>query len=209
MPPQANCVSGPGATPLVGPEAVKALKGQLDALNDARARLVGNALCGHVIAGLHRQIAGVRAQLASAQPLEVALRGTLGGVTQARQALQRAEQKASKHEAIVVAAVASYEAAAAEVLDCKKQLADAEAATARIAGGRIDPRLLLGGQPIAALEVLSEAVSRFTGGNLGLDARTAARAKAAYDEFLAVCRIMSEAVPPAEGSGHLQAGAAT
>ncbi len=192
--------------PLVGPEAVKALKGQLEALTNARAQVAGNPLCGHVAAGLDQQIAGVRAQLAAAQPLEVALRGTLGGVTQARQSLAKAEQKAAKLEAAVVTAVAAYEVAAAEVVDCQKQLADAEAATARIAGGRFDPRLLLGAHPGAALEVLSEAAAaRCTVGSNGVDAALASRVQAAFNEVLAVCRLLPAEAPAkagADGSSH-------
>jgi hypothetical protein len=191
---------------LVGPEAVKALKGQLEALTSARAQVASNPLCGHVAAGLDQQIAGVRAQLAAAQPLEVALRGTLGGVTQARQSLARAEQKAAKLESQVVTALAAYDVAAAEVAECQKQLADAEAATARIAGGRFDPRLLLGAHPGAALEVLSEAAAaRCTVGSNGVDSALASRVQAAFQEVLAVCRLLPAEVPAkaeAEGAPH-------
>ncbi len=192
----ANGSTGSAVPALVGPEAIKALKGQLDRLVSAKATIAADPLLGHVAAGLEHQIQGVRNQLASAQPLEVALRGTLGAVSAARQALTRAEQKASKLEAQVVAAVSAYDLASAEVQACQKALADAEAATARTAGGRFDPRLLIGSHPGAALAVLSEAAAaRCVVGAAGVDAALAARVQAAFAEVQQVCRLLPADVP--------------
>ncbi len=204
-----NGGSGPGQPALVGPEGIKALKSQLDKLLAAKAHIANDPLLGHVAAGLEAQIQGVRTQLSCAQPLEVALRGTLGAVASARQALSRAEQKAAKLESQVVSAVAAYELAAAEVQSCQKTLADAEAATARTAGGRFDPRLLMGSHPGAALAILSEAASaRCIVGAAGVDAQLAERVQAAFTEVQAVCRLLPAEVPtqpqptpPTTGSG--------
>ncbi len=204
-----NGSSGPGQPALVGPEGIKALKGQLDKLLAAKAQVASDPLLGHVAAGLEAQIQGVRSQLSCAQPLEVALRGTLGAVASARQALSKAEQKTAKLETQVVAAVAAYEAAASEMQACQKALADAEAATARTAGGRFDPRLLMGSHPGAALAILSEAAAaRCIVGTAGVDAGLAERVSAAFAEVQAVCRLLPAEVPsstqaaqPATGAG--------
>ncbi len=189
-------MAGPALPALVGPEAVRALKGQLERLTTAKATIAGDAMLGHVAAGLEQQIQGIRNQLVAVQPLEVALRGTLGAVASARQALTRAEQKAAKLEAQVVAALAAYDGAAAEVQSCQKALADAEAATARTAGGRFDPRLLIGGHPGAALAILSEAAAaRCVIGTAGVDASLAARVQAAFNEVQNVCRLLPAEVP--------------
>ncbi len=191
-----NSVPGLPQSSSAGPEAAKALKGQLETLQQVKAKLVGDPLCGHIAEAIESQISGVRAQLASLQPLEVALRTTLVTVTQARAALQRAEAKASKLEAAVVAAVSTYEVAAAEVQSCQRQLAEAEAATARTAGGRFDPRLLLGDHPGAALAILQEAAAnRCVVGLEGIDAAFAARVHAAFAEVQEVCRRLPAAVP--------------
>ncbi len=197
-----NGVTGPGQPALVGPEGIKALKGQLERLVAAKAQLAADPLLAHVSAGLEAQIQGVRCQLSSAQPVEVALRGTLGAVSSARQSLSKAEQKAAKLEAQVVAAVASYEAAAQEVQACKKALADAEEATARTAGGRFDPRLLMGSHPGAALAVLAEAAAaRCVLGAPGVDAAVISRVQAAFQEVQAACRTLPAEVPaPAAAS---------
>ncbi len=180
----------------MGPEGIKALKGQLDKLLAAKAQVASDPLLGHVAAGLEAQIQGVRSQLSCAQPLEVALRGTLGAVASARQALSKAEQKTAKLETQVVAAVAAYEAAASEMQACQKALADAEAATARTAGGRFDPRLLMGSHPGAALAILSEAAaSRCIVGTAGVDAGLAERVHAAFAEVQAVCRLLPAEIP--------------
>ncbi len=193
---QPGGVSGPGLPAIVGPEGIKTLKGHLEKLTAAKAHLASDPLLGHLAAGLEQQIQGVRHQLSSAQPLEVALRGTLGAVATARQSLARAEQKAAKLEAQVVAAVQSYETAASEVIACKKALADAEAETARTAGGRFDPKLLIGAHPGAALAVLSEAAAaRCVVGANGVDDSLAARVQAAFQEVQAVCRLLLADVP--------------
>ncbi len=193
-----NGATGPGQPALVGPEGIKALKGQLERLLAAKAQLAADPLLAHVSAGLDAQIQGVRMQLSSAQPVEVALRGTLGAVSNARQSLTKAEQKAAKLETQVVAAVAAYEAAALEVQTCKKALADAEEATARTAGGRFDPRLLMGAHPGAALAVLAEAAAaRCVVGAPGVDTAVIARVQAAFQEVQAACRILPADVPVA------------
>ncbi len=146
--------------------------------------------------GIDAQINGVRTQLASAQPLEVALRGTLGPVAQARAALQRAEAKASKLEAHVVTAAAAHEGAMADVQSCQKQLAEAEATIAISAGGRFDPRLLIGAHPGAALTILSEAAAaRCVVGSPGVDSALVARVQAAFSEVQAACRLLPADVP--------------
>ncbi len=209
-PMQSNGVTGPGLPAIVGPEGIKTLKGHLEKLTAARAHLASDPLLGHLAAGLEQQIQAVRNQLSSAQPLEVALRGTLGAVATARQSLARAEQKAAKLEAQVVSAVSAYESAAMEVQTCRKTLADAEAETARTAGGRFNPRLLIGAHPGAALAVLSEAAAaRCVVGAAGVDASLAARVNAAFQEVQAVCRLLPADVPvptPPTGPG---AGVAT
>ncbi len=172
-------------------------------------------MLSHVSAGLEHQIQAVRGQLAAAQPLEVALRGTLGAVSTARQTLAKAEQKAAKLEAQVVAAVAAYDAANAEVQAAQKALSEAEAATARTAGGRFDPRLLIGSHPGAALAVLSEAAAaRCVIGSSGVDAMLAARVQAAFEEVQRVCRLLPADVPPpkqpeAASTGNSAASSAT
>ncbi len=194
---------------VIGSEGIKLLKAQLDRLIAAKAHLAGDPLLGHMSASLEAQIQGIRGQIANAQPLEVALRSTLGAVTTARQALTRAEAKAIKCEAQVVAAVATYEAAAAEVQVCKKALADAEAETARTAGGRFDPKLLIGAHPGAALAVLSEAAAaRCVVGLGGVDAVLASRVRAAFQEVQAVCRLLPADVPPTTQDEQQQGGAA-
>ncbi len=176
----------------------------------AKAHIASDPLSGHVAAGLETQIQGVRNQLAAAQPLEVALRGTLGAVSTARQALSRAEQKATKLEAQVVAAVTAYEAAATEVHSCQKALADAEAATARTAGGRVDTKIRLGAHPGAALAVLSEAAAaRCVVGAPGVDLNLAARVQAAFSEVQAVCRLLPADIPPLWQPGAPSAEAGT
>ncbi len=192
-----NGTSAVAAPALVGPEAVKALKGQLERLTAAKAATAMDPLLGHVTAGLEHQIQAVRNQLAAAQPLEVALRGTLSAVSAARQTLSKAEQKAAKLEAQVVAAVSAYDAAAAEVQAAQKALSEAEAATARTAGGRFDPKLLIGSHPGAALAVLSEAAAaRCIVGSAGVDAVLAARVREAFEEVQRVCRLLPADVPP-------------
>ncbi len=185
------------APALAGPEAVKSLKGQLERLTAARAATAVDPLLSHVTAGLDQQIQTIRNQLAAAQPLEVALRGTLSAVSAARQILSRAEQKAAKLEAQVVSAVAAFDAASAEVQAAQKALAEAEAATARTAGGRFDPKLLIGSHPGAALAVLSEAAAaRCIIGSAGVDATLAAQVQAAFEEVQRVCRLLPADVPP-------------
>ncbi len=194
-----SSTSGPHHSASTGPEAAKALKSQLETLHQVKSKLAGDPLCGHIADAIEQQMVGVRAQLASLQPLEVALRTTLVTVTQARAALQRAEAKAAKLEAAVVAAVATYEVAASEVQTCQRQLAAAEAATARTAGGRFDPRLLLGDHPGAALAILQEAAaSRCVVGIDGVDSAFAARVQAAFAEVQEVCRRLPAAVPQAQ-----------
>ncbi len=205
-----NGLTGLGQPALVGPKGIKALKSQLDRLVAAKALTAADPLLAHVSVGLEAQIQGVRNQLSSAQPVEVALRGTLGAVSTARQALTKAEQKATRLESQVVSAVAAYEAAAQDVQACKKALADAEEATARTAGGRFDPRLLMGSHPGAALAVLSEAAAaRCVVGAPGVDASVIARVQAAFQEVQAACRILPADVPPprqSETSGNGQGG---
>ncbi len=194
---------------VIGSEGIKLLKTQLDKLIAAKAHLAGDPLLGHMSASLEAQMQGIRGQIASAQPLEVALRSTLGAVATARQSLTRAESKATKCESQVVAAVAAYEAAAAEVQACKKALADAEAETARTAGGRFDPKLLIGAHPGAALAVLSEAAAaRCVVGMCGVDAVLASRVHAAFQEVQAVCRLLLADVPPPAQDEQQQGGAA-
>jgi hypothetical protein len=198
LPPHTIAVAGAAPPALDGPEAAKALKSQLERLTSAKAAIAGDSTLGHIAAGLEHQIQSIRAQLSAVQPLEVALRGTLGAVASARQALTRAEQKASKLEAQLVAALAAYDGASAEVQVCQKALADAEAATARTAGGRFDPRLLIGGHPGAALAILSEAAAaRCVVGAGGVDAGLAARVQAAFAEVQNVCRLLPADVPAA------------
>jgi hypothetical protein len=187
----------PASPALVGPEAIKALKGQLERLTAAKTSTATDPLLSHVTAGLEQQIQAVRNQLAAAQPLEVALRGTLSAVSAARQVLTKAEQKAAKLEAQVVSAVAAFDAASAEVQSAQRALAEAEAATARTAGGRFDPKLLIGSHPGAALAVLSEAAAaRCVVGWGGVDNNLAGQVQAAFEEVQRVCRLLPADVPP-------------
>ncbi len=186
--PSAAAAHAATVSPPQGAAAVKPLKGKLDALLEARATLAANASCTEALAAIDAQIHRARVDLAHAQPLEVALRGTLGAVANARQAMQRAESKASKLEQQVVAAASAYEAAAAEAATCRKQLADAEAATARTAGGHVDLQHFLGADPGAAWATFRAACeARCLPGASGVDDGLRNRAAVAMAEMQAVC----------------------
>ncbi len=187
----------------------KALKSRVDSLLEARSTLAANSLCSEALAAIDAQIARAKADLANAQPFEVALRGTLGAVTAARQALQKADAKASKLEQQVITAVAAYDAAAAEAAACRRQLADAEAATARTAGGHIDLRHLLDEDPGAAWAAFRAACeARCSPGAEGVDDNLRARAAAVFAEMQAVCALMP-AKPPVAAPPSLGATAAS
>ncbi len=171
--------------------AVKALKSRLVTLLEARTPLAANVGCAEALAAVDAQVARARADLAHAQPLEVALRGTLGAVTAARQALQRAEAKTTKLELQVVSAVSAYEVAAAELQTCRKSLADAEAATARTAGGHIDLRQFFGSDPGAAWATSRAACEqRCMPGAGGVSDAVRNRAAAAVAEMQAICALL-------------------
>ncbi len=194
------------ATPQPAPCA-KTLKAQLDALLQTRAAVAANPLCGAAVASIDGQVAKLREDLAQAQPLEVALRGTLGAVANARQALQRADSKLAKCEQQVVASVAAYEAAASEAQLCRKQLADAEAATARTAGGHADLRQLFGTDPGAAWAAFRMAAeARCVPGIV--DPQVCARAAAAFAEMQAICALLPAQPPAADGAAAAAGGPA-
>ncbi len=185
------------ASPPQGAAAVKPLKGRLDALLEARTSLAANSYCAEALAHVDAQIVKARAELANAQPLEVALRGTLGAVAAARHALQRAESKATKLEQQVVAAVAAYDAAAAEAATCRLQLSGAEAATARTAGGHVDLHHFFGADPGAAWAAFRAACeARCAPGAGGVDHTLRSRAAAALAEMQSICALLP-AQPPA------------
>ncbi len=178
----------------------KALKGQLDALLQTRAAVAANPLCSEAVATIDGQIAKTRNELAQAQPLEVALRGTLGAVANARQAVQRAEAKLAKCEQQVVTSVAAYEAAAVEAQTLRKQLADAEAATARTAGAHADLRQLFSTDPGAAWAAFRMAAeARCVPG--AVDPAVCARASAAFAEMQAICALLPSQPPPSDIGG--------
>ncbi len=194
------------ATPLPAPCA-KTLKAQLDALLQNRAAVAANPLCGAAVVSIDGQITKLREDLAQAQPLEVALRGTLGAVANARQALQRADSKLAKCEQQVVAAVAAFEAAALEAQLCRKQLADAEAATARTAGGHADLRQLVGTDPGAAWAAFRMAAeARCVPGTV--DPQVITRATAAFAEMQAICALLPAQPPAADGAAAATGGPA-
>ncbi len=187
------------------PPCAKTLKSQLDALLQTRAAVAANPLCGAAVASIDGQVAKLREDLAQAQPLEVALRGTLGAVANARQALQRADSKLAKCEQHVVASMAAYEAAASEAQLCRKQLADAEAATARTAGGHADLRQLVGTDPgtaWAAFRMAAEA--RCVPGVVS--PQVCARAAAAFAEMQAICALLPSQPPPVDGAASAMGG---
>ncbi len=186
--------AGPAAAAAVPGQVVmgvKPLKSRLDTLLEARAALAVNSYCTEALAAIDAQIGRARAELATAQPLEVALKSTLGAVATARQALQRAEAKTSKLEQQVVTAVSAYETAAAETELCRKQLAEAEAATARTAGGHVDLHRLLGNDPGAAWASFRAACeARCAPGAAGVDDALRVRAAAAFAEMQSVCALL-------------------
>ncbi len=197
--------------PAAGPQPMaacaKSIKGRLEALLQARAAVASNPLCGDAVATIDAQVAKTRAELAQAQPLEVALRGTLGAVASARQALQRAEAKLAKCEQQVVASVSAYDLAAAEAQTCRRQLADAEAATARTAGSHADLRQLVGTDPGAAWTAFRLAAeARCVPGVVAPE--LVARASAAFAEMQSICALLPAQPPPAEGGGAATAPAA-
>ncbi len=189
------------SAPLVGaaPPAVtgvKPLKSRLDSLLEARATLASNSHCGEALATMDGQIARARADLHSAQPLEVALKGTLGAVAAARHALQRADAKTAKLEQQVVTAVTAYEAAAAESQLCRKQLAEAEAAPARTAGGHVDLYHMLANDPGAAWAAFRSACeARCAPGADGVDDSLRARAATALCSQYVLCSPFSRPRP--------------
>ncbi len=180
-----------------GPEQVKLLKDKVELLVAARTSLAANPHCAEALAGIDAQIMRARAQLSEALPLEVALRGTLGAVAQARNAVQRAEARTQKAEQQVATAVEAYETAAAELQVCRRQLAEAEAATARTAGGHLDPRSFFGDHPGAAWAALQAAAAavRCVPGTTGLTPELVARVEAAFREMQSVCSLLG-AEPP-------------
>ncbi len=201
-PPAVAVPAAAAAVPLQAATGVKPLKSRLDALLEARASLANNSYCTEALASIDSQISRARAELATAQPLEVALKSTLGAVATARQALQRAEAKASKLEQQVVTAVTAYEAAAAEAQLCRKQLAEAEAATARTAGGHVDLHRLLGNDPGAAWASFRAACeARCAPGASGVDDALRVRAAAAFAEMQSVCALLPSQPPPSTGQG--------
>ncbi len=190
------------ATPVAPQSAagIKPLKGKLDALLEARVGLAANSHCSEALASIDIQIAKARAELASAQPLEIALKGTLGAVAAARHALQRAEAKASKLEQQVVSAVAAFDAATAEVQQCRKQLTEAEATTAKTASGHVDLYQLFEVDPGAAWAAFRAAYeARCGAGAVGVTPVLRSRAAAAFAEMQSVCALLP-AQPPKPAS---------
>ncbi len=203
MQPTAPTPSSPQPAP-----CAKSLKAQLDGLLQTRSTVAANPLCAEAVASIDAQITRVRADLSQVQPLEVALRGTLGAVSNARQSLQRAEAKLAKCEQQVVAAVSSYESAAAEAQACRKSLAEAEAATARTAGSHADLRQLFGADPGAAWAAFRLAAeARCIPGVV--DSQVLSRAAAAFAEMQAICALLPAQPPPSDGGGTTAAGSAT
>ncbi len=211
QPPPAAAAASAAAV-AAGQDQVKALKAKLEDLIGARATLAASAHCQDMVASIDAQILRTRAQLAEAQPMDVALRTTLGAITQARGAVQRAEARVEKLEGQVVAAVAAYDAAAADLQLCRRQLADAQATTARAAGGHIDMQALFLADPGAAWTALqAAAAARCTPGAPGVTPQFMAEVDAAFKEMHRVCSLLSADVPrpgTGEGGGAGVAGAA-
>ncbi len=165
--PPAAVPGQPAAPPPTQQEKIRALKSKLDLLKSARALYEGNADCGEQLRKCDADIAEAQAALTSCVPVEVAVKSTIAPASQARVALQRAEAKLAKLEGQVVSAVASYEAAAAEVEECRQKLADAEAATARAAAGSLphsDLVAAMSRDPAAAWEAMLASIEVRTPG---------------------------------------------
>ncbi len=129
-------VAAAGGAGVSAPPAVdspKALRDKLERLRTARAAFEDAAGCDEQVRRIDQDIASVRSQLEANLPVEVAVKGTLVPVAQARAAVQRAEAKVSKLEGQVVALMAAHAAAQAELADQRDKLSAAEAATARAA----------------------------------------------------------------------------
>ncbi len=131
----ADGANGDGAgvqapTPLA---SAKAIRAKLDTLVAARRDIASVPGCEVQVQRLDEDINGIREELAAQLPVEVAVKGTLGPVAQARAAVQKAESKLAKLEGQIVALMSAHAAASAELADQKERLSSAEAATARAA----------------------------------------------------------------------------
>ncbi len=84
----------------------------------------------------------------------------------------------------------------AEAQSCRKQLADAEAATARTAGGHLDLRQFCEADPGAAWAAFrSAAEQRCVPGAQGVNETLRSRAAAAFAEMQAICALLPAHVP--------------
>ncbi len=114
-------------------DATKLLRTKLDKLQAGRAAMADTPGCDAQVQRLDQDIAAVRGQLTATLPVEVAVKGTLGPVAQARAAVQRAEAKLARIEGQVVALMAAHAAANTDLVEQRERLSAAEAATARAA----------------------------------------------------------------------------
>ncbi len=140
--PAAHPPAMPAATshqPPAGPEAAKAIRQRIAALEAARGALVGCVGCEPDRARLDQDLTAAKSSLAAHLPVEVAVKGTLGTATQARAAVTKAEAKVARLEVQLTAILDQYEAATAELNTSRAKLAEAEAATARAASVALPP----------------------------------------------------------------------
>ncbi len=165
--PSSSAPPPPGQEHASPQDKIKALKAKLELLKSARALYEGNAECATQLRKCDDDIADTQTQLSSVVPVEVAVKSTIAPAPQARAALQKAETKLARLEAHVVGAVAAYDAAAAEVDDCRQKLAAAEAATARAAASSLphsDLVAAMARDPAAAWEAMLSSIEVRTPG---------------------------------------------
>ncbi len=125
--------------PIAGPEAAKAIRQRITALEAARAALAGCTGCEADREHINQQLNAAKHSLAAHLPVEVAVKGTLGTASQARVAVTKAEAKVSRLETQLTSIVEQYENALAELSASRARLAEAEAATARAASVALPP----------------------------------------------------------------------
>ncbi len=131
--------AGPPQPAPVGPEAAKAIRQRITALEAARGALAACAGCEADRGRIEQDLAAARMSLAAHLPVEVAVKCTLGTATQARAAVAKAEAKVARLELQLTGIVEQYEGAVAELSASRSRLAEAEAATAKAASVALPP----------------------------------------------------------------------
>ncbi len=190
-------------------ERAKSLRAKLERLKSARAVFEGSPECSSQLQKCDDDIAEAQALLAACVPVEVAVRSTIAPASHARSALQKAEAKLSKLEAQVVGAVAAYDAAAAEVEDCRHKLAAAEAATARAAASSLphsDLVAAMARDPAAVWEAMLASIEVRTP---GMPEGLLQHLRATTSALRQICALLPEepTVVSADGKGQLAAPA--